>query len=113
MKKIINVLKLETAQVSHRKLINCCKQQLGLVHLPSITVMHFLSYIGLNPCTLPADRGDCFASVVRYFYNSITQRCEVFYWGGCSGNENRFNYLHECERQCSGKNTITIQFIVP
>ena len=37
----------------------------------------------------------------RYFYNSTSGRCEVFYYGGCSGNENKFMSIEECNQRCN------------
>ncbi|KAF6022125.1 hypothetical protein EB796_019567 [Bugula neritina] len=52
-------------------------------------------------CRLPSDSGPCEAAIPKYFYNSITKKCEQFIYGGCLGNENRFATLAECEQVCS------------
>jgi hypothetical protein len=36
----------------------------------------------------------------RYFYNAEKGACEQFYYGGCGGNENRFNELADCTSTC-------------
>ncbi|XP_074868085.1 BPTI/Kunitz domain-containing protein-like isoform X2 [Carettochelys insculpta] len=51
-------------------------------------------------CKLPMDSGPCFGYMLSYFYNSVTQRCERFVYGGCGGNENRFTTEAECRRTC-------------
>jgi len=36
------------------------------------------------------DPGPCIGRFTRYYYNTETGRCEEFVYGGCHGNENRF-----------------------
>lgn len=47
------------------------------------------------------DIGPCKAIIPKYFFNSKTQTCEQFDFGGCQGNENRFDSLDECNKECS------------
>ena len=65
--------------------------------------MLLLYYTEPDPCILPMDQGICLGNIQRYFYNTVTQRCEIFFWGGCFGNDNKFNSLHDCEEMCSSK----------
>ena len=51
-------------------------------------------------CLLPAEVSYCRMSIPRYFYNSITRRCEKFFWGGCEGNGNNFRTVADCYRTC-------------
>uniref|UniRef100_A0A8C3HA71 BPTI/Kunitz inhibitor domain-containing protein n=1 Tax=Chrysemys picta bellii TaxID=8478 RepID=A0A8C3HA71_CHRPI len=51
-------------------------------------------------CNLPAEPGPCQAYMTRYFYNSVTKKCEEFRYGGCQGNENRFASEVECLKTC-------------
>lgn len=38
------------------------------------------------------------------FYFNVTQKqCLAFIYGGCDGNENRFETLYECEAKCGVK----------
>uniref|UniRef100_A0A452H228 ribonuclease H n=1 Tax=Gopherus agassizii TaxID=38772 RepID=A0A452H228_9SAUR len=64
-------------------------------------------------CKLPAEPGPCFTYMSRYFYNSVTKRCEEFVYGGCQGNGNRFPNMDECLQTCgsSGKRAIEIQLV--
>ena len=54
----------------------------------------------LDPCTLPADSGNCYEGVPRWFYNLHTQRCELFNYTGCLGNPNRFLDEASCQERC-------------
>ena len=65
--------------------------------------MLLIYYTEPDPCTLPMDQGICQGNIQRYFYNTVTQRCEIFFWSGCLGNDNKFNSLHDCEEMCSSK----------
>ena len=53
-------------------------------------------------CLLPADPGsNCEASsVVMWYYNAVSKRCENFRYGGCDGNANRFATEAQCEARC-------------
>ncbi|KAF4519415.1 hypothetical protein B566_EDAN008723 [Ephemera danica] len=47
-----------------------------------------------------ADSGDCDAAMLRYTYYAKMNKCEVFGYGGCAGNKNRFQTLEECTSKC-------------
>lgn len=51
-------------------------------------------------CLLKKEVGLCRALIQRFFYNSASQRCESFDYGGCGGNENNFSTLNECNEKC-------------
>ncbi|XP_064648807.1 papilin-like [Lineus longissimus] len=51
-------------------------------------------------CLLPRRAGPCYANIRRYFYNNESEKCEEFSFGGCLGNENRFEMLEQCEERC-------------
>ena len=61
-----------------------------------------------NKCKLPRDPGPCRAAIPRYFYNTNTQRCEIFIYGGCRGNDNNFRTIRDCLRQCSSSKHLLI-----
>lgn len=52
-------------------------------------------------CGQPAqDAGDCDEWVIKYSYDSDSRSCKAYYYGGCGGNENRFDSLDDCESRC-------------
>ncbi|XP_030597514.1 tissue factor pathway inhibitor 2 isoform X2 [Archocentrus centrarchus] len=66
-------------------------------------ISSFYSVLALPPkgvCLLEVDEGPCRGNIERYYYNTITQKCEVFYYGGCQGNANNFKSYQECHKTC-------------
>ncbi|XP_078278927.1 tissue factor pathway inhibitor 2 isoform X2 [Rhinoraja longicauda] len=55
---------------------------------------------GTYMCLLPMDTGPCKALFLRYFFNRLTQKCQMFPYGGCMGNENNFESKKECLSRC-------------
>lgn len=51
-------------------------------------------------CALESSDGNCEAFYPKFFFNSKVGRCELFLYGGCGGNDNRFNSMRECESKC-------------
>jgi tissue factor pathway inhibitor len=50
---------------------------------------------------MKADDGPCKALMRKFFFNIFTQQCEEFIYGGCEGNQNRFESLEECKEKCT------------
>ena len=53
---------------------------------------------------MPPVTGMCMAAQPRWFFNSQTDRCEEFLYGGCGGNANNFLSQEECKKMCSQGN---------
>ncbi|CAL8266152.1 unnamed protein product [Lota lota] len=51
-------------------------------------------------CMLPAVEGPCQASMRRFAYNPLTQKCNIFRYGGCGGNQNNFGNKRQCMKIC-------------
>ncbi|XP_041350628.1 spondin-1-like [Gigantopelta aegis] len=52
-------------------------------------------------CSEKADAGPCRGTFVRWFYNSTIQKCQIFNYGGCRGNENKFDTQDDCVELCA------------
>ena len=57
--------------------------------------------VGKDACMLPSVPGPCEGYYPRYAYNSKTKSCQSFNYGGCHGNNNRFESNDECEAVCT------------
>lgn len=53
-----------------------------------------------NVCSLPRDEGPCDTWKVRFYYDSVTKKCNEFWYGSCQGNGNNFLSLEACQREC-------------
>lgn len=51
-------------------------------------------------CLLPVEEGPCRAELPRFYYNTLSQKCEPFFYGGCQGNANNFHSYQECHKTC-------------
>jgi len=54
----------------------------------------------VDACQLPAVKGPCEGSRLRYYYDSQNRVCGEFTFGGCLGNENNFQSKETCEQRC-------------
>lgn len=54
-----------------------------------------------NRCFEPVEGGRCRAFIPSYHFDPLTGACDCFVYGGCGGNNNRFNTLDECMNTCS------------
>lgn len=51
-------------------------------------------------CKLPAKTGPCRGAISRWFFDTTTNSCAQFTFGGCKPNENNFFTESECENAC-------------
>ncbi|XP_058116992.1 papilin [Anopheles ziemanni] len=51
-------------------------------------------------CALPKDKGPCHNYTVKHFFDMEYGGCGRFWYGGCDGNNNRFDSPEECKNVC-------------
>ncbi|KAH6925662.1 hypothetical protein HPB50_008477 [Hyalomma asiaticum] len=54
-------------------------------------------------CNQGPETGLCRAFIPMWWFNAKTGECEEFIYGGCRGNDNRYETKEECEETCSTK----------
>lgn len=68
---------------------------------PRPVVTKVLQSAPLDPrCVLSLSQGSCREYIIRWYYDKQANSCAQFWYGGCEGNENRFNTEEECKKMC-------------
>ncbi|GAA6221373.1 kunitz-type U19-barytoxin-Tl1a-like [Lates japonicus] len=53
-------------------------------------------------CHFKKASGGCSLTQLRFYYDSVHDKCKKFLWTGCFGNGNRFFDYNSCNTTCSG-----------
>nr|CAI5860885.1 unnamed protein product [Callosobruchus analis] len=56
--------------------------------------------ICVDKCNLPKVAGPCEGYYPQWFYDKDSKHCSQFIYGGCLGNNNRFETREECASTC-------------
>ncbi|XP_073822538.1 protease inhibitor-like [Musca autumnalis] len=51
-------------------------------------------------CSLPKEVGPCRKAEMSYYFDADSKSCQSFFYGGCHGNNNRFDSKEQCEKSC-------------
>ena len=56
--------------------------------------------IFVSRCNLSLDQGTCRDYIIRWYYDKQANACAQFWYGGCGGNDNRYETEDECKETC-------------
>ncbi|KAJ3591535.1 hypothetical protein NHX12_006668, partial [Muraenolepis orangiensis] len=57
-------------------------------------------FVAPSFCRLSSVEGPCQALERRFSFSALTQKCGMFHYGGCGGNQNNFANRRQCMRVC-------------
>jgi len=73
--------------------------------------LHYIqlkTFIYIDVCYLPKSVGPCEGYYPTWYYDQERKQCAQFVYGGCLGNNNKFQTREECEHLCVVPDTLGI-----
>jgi len=66
-----------------------------------LTLIGFVLYlVASDVCRMHKDAGPCEDYRVVWYFEPVGRHCRRFYYGGCGGNDNKFNSSEQCHSRC-------------
>ena len=79
------------------------KEEQPVVPTLSTWRSNYRSSARADDCLLEPERGPCSDYSIKWHYVPQDGNCQRFWYGGCQGNENRFQTEEACESKCLQK----------
>uniref|UniRef100_A0A3B3VJ40 BPTI/Kunitz inhibitor domain-containing protein n=1 Tax=Poecilia latipinna TaxID=48699 RepID=A0A3B3VJ40_9TELE len=77
-----------------------CKEP-SYLSRPNIVFLRSVTFFPLTAgCSQYLDPGPCRDYVMKWYYDATSNSCAQFWFGGCQGNQNRFDTEKKCRETC-------------
>ncbi|XP_038067966.1 kielin/chordin-like protein [Patiria miniata] len=68
-------------------------------HLRNVSILQSTTPVP-DVCRLPVVKGPCRARFIRWAFSKLLNKCHMFVYSGCRGNDNHFETIEECQSTC-------------